>query len=151
MYLSARPECDSGLVEAGYSCHETSFGRVAARLYSGKYTREEARIKCSQDGKDVKGELAAPLSSIENEWFVDFVQSHGEYRFWLGVNDIEVNHQYNNQHGSAHTYFNWANNEPSGRNGENCVQTGGLWGYEWDDVGCNWKRHLLCTHVVGKQ
>ena len=124
---------------------------MAVKAYSGSYNWEEARIKCSEDGTDVQGELAAPRSPVENEWFVDKANELGLVKFWLGVNDRDVEGEYNNQHGSPHTYFNWANNEPNGANREDCVQTGISRGYEWNDISCNWTRNVLCTHVVGKQ
>ena len=123
---------------------------MAVKAYSGDYGWEDARIKCAQDGDDVKGELPAPLSSIENEWIVDLAKGYGLGQFWLGVNDKEVRDEYNNLDGSPHTYFNWANNEPStGWRAHDCVYTGGNYGYTWDDTTCGAKKDTLCIHVVG--
>ena len=123
---------------------------MAVKAYSGNYNWEEARIKCSEDGTDVKGELAAPRSPVENQWFVDKANELGLVKFWLGVNDRDVEGEYKNQHGSLHNYFRWKTNEPTGVTVANCVQTGGGYGYQWDDDVCSKRKNLLCTHVVGK-
>ena len=105
---------------------------------------------CAADGTDVNAELAAPRSPIENEWFVDKANELGLARFWLAVNDRTVEGQYKKYHASPHNYFNWANNEPTGGTLSNCVQTGGFYGYKWDDTSCTKTRNVLCTHVTGK-
>ena len=120
---------------------------MAVKVYPGTYTWEEARTKCSQDGNDVKGELPAPSSSIENEWLVDFAKGYGLDKFWLGVNDRDVAEEYTDQNGNPHTYFNWANSQPESL-AQRCVQAGGAQGYRWHDIMCTDAKNLLC--VVGK-
>ena len=156
MYLSERPKChDSGLFDAGYDCFETALGRVAVKPYPSEkifsgYTWEEARNKCSRDGKDVKAELPAPLSKVEHDLFTTYAEEFLDLVIWLGVNDREVEGEFRNQHGSLHTYFNWADNEPSGGADKDCVKSGTFLWDQWKDALCTEKRYLLCTHILGK-
>ena len=151
LFRSAR--CGSGLMDDSYSCHETSFGLVAVKTYSGNYNWEEARTKCSQDGTgDVKGELATPLSSTENEWFVNKAKELRLGAFWLGVTDKDVEGTWTNLYGRQ-TYFNWYAGEPNnhGQAGQDCAKAGGdHLGHKWDDGTCGGKlQDLLCTQVEG--
>ena len=124
---------------------------MAVKAYSGTYTWEEARTKCSQDGIDVKAELPAPRGSIENKFYVDVAKGYGialgSDKFWLGVNDIDVADEYTDQNGNPHTYFSWANSQPESH-AQRCVQAGGFQGYNWHDIMCTDAKSLLC--VVGK-
>ena len=152
MYLSARIVCDdSGLTDAGYDCFETSFGRVAIKHYPGLYTWDEARLKCSQDGKDVNAELPAPLSKVENDYFVDMARGLGLWQFWLGVNDIEEEEVFRNQHGALHPWFFWRPMEPSFTDEQNCVWSFGTGTeYGWKDDLCTETKKIFCTHILGK-
>ena len=138
-------------MDDSYTCHETSFGLVAVKTYSGNYNWEEARTKCSQDGTSgVKGELATPLSSIENEWFVNKAKELGLGHFWLGVNDKDVEGTWTNLYGPQ-TYSNWNPGEPNNYGNQDCALSGGGYGYKWDDATCDFKLpDLFCTHVEGE-
>ena len=149
-YLSG---CDFGLVDAGYSCYQTEFGLVAVKAYSGDYTYDEAIAKCSEDGLDVKAELPAPLSQSEHYWYYAMATELGiDTRFWLGINDRDVEGEFRNQHGSPHNFFMWGFTEPSDDRTndlwwgeEDCVQVPG-----WDDTDCLNTNDILCTYVEGK-
>ena len=142
------------MVDDGYSCEQTSFGWVAVKAYSGYYTWEEARTKCSQDGTGgTKAELAAPRSSTENEWFVNKATELGLSYFWLGLTDEDLEGTWTNQHGLTQTYFNWDAGQPGNSgNNEDCAATGGSWGYKWHDYTCassSVRHNLLCTYIEG--
>ena len=144
------------MVDAGYSCHETSFGWVAVKNYPGRNWKWlDAVAKCSEDGT----ELPTPRSPVESDWFVDKSKELGLGTFWLGVNDRGANEgEYKDQHGSPHNYFKWAPNNPTGDEppectsecARDCVQTGGVQGWRWDDTKCWDKKDILCTQVTGK-
>ena len=125
---------------------------MAIKTYPGTYKWVDAVTKCSQDGKDVKGELPTPRSTIESEWYVHWAkgQRPAVGIFWLGVNDRDVVGEYTNQHGSPITYFNWAPNQPNQNGDEKCVVTGGavMHAKKWRDTWCTSEKELLC--VVGK-
>ena len=123
---------------------------MAIKAYEGNYTWEEARIKCSEDGTDVKAELPAPQSKIENWWYGDMAVGNGINKFWLGINDRDVEGEYNNQHGSPHTFFEWGFLKPEGDDmftERDCVQHHGI---SWSDAECSVTNSILCTHVEGK-
>ena len=144
--------CDSGLTNDGYSCYETSFGSVAVKAYSGLSSWEKAKTKCSQDGTGaVKGELAVPQNSIENEWFVKKARKLGiTGTFWLGVNDIVEEGSYKTYYDDATSYLNWGPQQPSSLSAsdQDCIVTSGGWDYGWDDTECDRANGVLCTHVV---
>ena len=128
---------------------------MAVKAYPGSFTWEEAKSKCSQDGSGaVKGELAAPHNSIENNWFVDKAKelgigSSGSLRFWLGVNDIGEEGSYKNQHGTSQNYFNWVNGSPtSSKTEHDCVRTSNTYKYNWYEVSCTGIGNVLCTYVA---
>ena len=125
---------------------------MAVKAYSGDYTWEEARTKCSQDGTDgVKGELAAPRSSTENEWFVNKANQLGVGIFWLGVNDKVNEGAWKTQYGNPQSYFKWHGGQPDNSGNEDCVGTNlpRAWngGFNWNDYSCATGLELLCTYV----
>ena len=144
------------MVDKGYSCDYTSFGWVAVKAYPGDYTWEQAKTKCSQDGtNDFKAQLAAPRSSVENEWFVNKANELGVDEFWLGITDKDREDTWKTQHGLPQNYFNWDSDlfgqQPSNAGGnEDCVLTNGRWGFNWNDETCTSKKNLLCTRIQGK-
>ena len=144
----------AGYAGDGYSCHETSFGLVAIKAYSGDYTWFDAKNKCYEDGANgVQGELPSPRSYIENKWFVDKADELGLGGFWLGVNDEDEKGVWMNGYGMRQNYSNWAPGEPRLSDDKNCVNVGpGTWGgdYAWDDVSCGHSWGLLCTYVTGQ-
>ena len=137
------------MVADGYSCHETSFGVVAVKAYKGDFNWDEAWKKCSWDGtSDGKGELPAPRSSAENEWFVNKAKQLGLSNFWLGITDKGREGTWTSQHNVPQGYFNWAAGEPNNQGNQDCAQAGGSWpGFSWDDDFCTKKIHLLCTYT----
>ena len=145
--LSDAPRCDSELVEKGYSCHETSFGLVAVKVYNGEYNWEEAKTQCSQDG----GELPMPRNSAENEWFGNKAKELGiTSSFLLGMSDEDLEGTWINQSGLAQTYFNWNRGEPNSRRVGNCADSIISWGLTWNDERCSTDRKkILCTHIKG--
>ena len=128
---------------------------------------------CSKDGKDVKAELPAPLSKIENDWFLNWASGLHVFDFWLGIKndpfsngiiDLGVGYLVN-QHGSPHTWSNWQSNEPNWHSetllndpsnvfDPSCVwSSGDVEGdpfYGWADDLCTSGRNVLCTHVLCK-
>ena len=143
---------------SAFDCSKLEFFPCRVRCKISHDCLQQSRgcnISCCNVSKppvhgNARPELLAPRNAIENEWFIDKANELGLGKFWLGINDRDAEGQYNDQHGSPHNYFNWANNEPTGTNGQNCVQTGGGYGYKWDDVGCTTAKKVLCTHIVGK-
>ena len=140
------------MVDAGYSCHDTSFGWVAVKSYTGEYTWEEAKTKCSQDGTNgVKAELPTPRSLIDNDWFYNKANELGLEVYWLGVNDKRKEGTWETQHGVEQNYFNWLDGQPWAPVGieADCVVTGGNhFNNQWNDDPCHTShKNLLCVHV----
>ena len=138
-------------MDKGYSCHQTSFGLVAVKVYNGEYNWEEAKTTCSQDG----AELPMPRNSVENEWFGNKAIELGLNGVLLGISDKDLEGTWINLFGLAQTYFNWNGGEPNnGGNNEDCVELRGNHfepGFKWNDLECDWRRRqqLLCTHMRG--
>ena len=141
-------------MDKGYSCHQTSFGLVAVKAYNGDYNWEEAKTTCSQDG----AELPMPRNSVENEWFGNKAIELGLNGVLLGISDKDLEGTWINQSGLAQTYFNWDRREPNNWGNEDCAELCVLcvynqnWrvsGFEWNDLPCDHKRKILCTHIKG--
>ena len=143
------------MVDAGYHCHDTSFGLVAIKSYTGEYTWEEAKTKCSEDGTNgVKAELPNPTGLVDNEWFRNKADELGLGPFWLGINDKGKEGTWETQHGVKQTFFNWIRWGPMGTE-EDCVMSDrsrqsnyvNYWESVWHNEKCSRKLELLCTYT----
>ena len=160
----------------GYECYDTDFGTVVVKAYSQEYgpidasrvsTEAEffihkathigfigfsvdthfARHKCAADGNNIH--LPMPKSEAENQWYQSYAAKASIPRFWLGINDVDVEGEWKTDNGELQTYFKWHPKQPNNAGGNQHyvhtnIDTGGTWG----DHSENAKFPVLCTSIL---
>lgn len=109
----------------------------------------QARDICERQ----EGTLAAPFDDDANAALVTLLAASGHDRIWIGVSDarhegnwerrvhkVEGSFEYYEE--VALEYTNWANGQPDGGMGENCVE---MWTTgRWNDAPCGTPKNFAC-------
>ena len=69
---------------------------------------------------------------------------------WTGLNDINIEGDFEWTDGTVVSYTNWVKNEPDNKNDiHHCVRIRRGAGYRWADMNCSFKYQYVCK-IKGK-
>ena len=81
---------------------EKSWGKSFYKIYSVAKNYTDAKAQCESNGSF----LAIPRSEAESDFIADLIPNE---HIWIGINDIEHEGRYMDDHGSHISYTNWNN------------------------------------------
>ena len=110
-------------------------------------------VNCqNQFGSNHTGKLFEPRDLATNDLVIDYAQGIRNTRFWLGINDIDIEGTFQYATGGNLVFTNWEASQPDNQHGaQDCVYSGsplnsGILG-KWDDFNCNTKYSSICEMI----
>ena len=106
------------------------------KMHTGKKTWQEAEDICKQEG--------GHLAMVKTQATHDYVTKTWNNDFWIGVNDISQEGNYQFVDGSPVMTAFWAPRQPDNHeNKEDCIHYMPI-KQKWNDNRCNVKKSFLC-------
>jgi spore coat protein H len=140
-------QCDDGNDAAGDGCDDTcrpectaafSAGGDMWRLCPARRGWAEQQAACAAFG----GQLAFPADAADSALLASIIRRRlGSEDFWIGVTDDAAENTWRTPAGAAAPYVVFADNEPNGGAGENCVVSDSSW---HRDRSCGGDYAALC-------
>uniref|UniRef100_G3NVP6 Aggrecan core protein n=1 Tax=Gasterosteus aculeatus aculeatus TaxID=481459 RepID=G3NVP6_GASAC len=127
---AAVQRCAEGWLEFMGSCYLD---------FAGRATWSEAEQLCQ--------EVNAHLVSIGSQEEQQFINSNGRDFQWIGLNDKDVQNEFQWTDGSPLTFEIWRPNQPDNYSEGDCVVMVGHEGGQWSDMPCD--KHLSFTCKTG--
>ena len=116
-----------------------------------QFNYTDAMVNCQiQFGSKHTGKLFEPRDLATNDEVIDYAQGLRNNRFWLGINDIDIEGTFQYATGGNLVFTNWEAGQPDNYAGaQDCVLNRGDIGIleNWDDFNCNTKYFSICEMI----
>ena len=114
-----------------------------------KFNYTDSMVNCQNKfGSNDKGTLFEPRDLATNDAVIDYAQGIRNGRFWLGINDIDIEGTFQYATGGNLVFTNWCVGQPDNHGGaQDCGIFGAHSGWKWDDYQCWGQSASICEMI----